>query len=61
MLTEILPIIGAFILSMTCGAFFIPSVLKICKKKKLYDIPTLRKVHSAPIPRLGSIAYHSYK
>ena len=37
MLTEILPIIGAFILSMTCGAFFIPSVLKICKKKKLYD------------------------
>ena len=45
MLTEILPIIGAFILSMTCGVFFIPSVLKFCKKKKLYDIPTLRKVH----------------
>ena len=57
MLTEILPIIGAFILSMTCGAFFIPSVLKFCKKKKLYDIPTLRKVHSAPIPRLGGIAF----
>lgn len=33
MLTEILPIIGAFILSMTCGVFFIPSVLKFCKKK----------------------------
>lgn len=57
MLTEILPIIGAFILSMTCGAFFIPSVLKFCKKKKLYDIPTLRKVHSAPIPRLGGITF----
>ena len=57
MLTEILPIIGAFILSMTCGVFFIPSVLKFCKKKKLYDIPTLRKVHSAPIPRLGGIAF----
>ena len=57
MLTEILPIIGAFILSMTCGVFFIPTVLKFCKKKKLYDIPTLRKVHSAPIPRLGGIAF----
>lgn len=57
MLTEILPIIGAFILSMGCGMFFIPTVLKFCKKKKLYDIPTLRKVHSAPIPRLGGIAF----
>ena len=57
MLTEILPIIGTFILSMGCGMFFIPTVLKFCKKKKLYDIPTLRKVHSAPIPRLGGIAF----
>ena len=57
MLTEILSIIGAFILSMTCGIFFIPTVLNFCKKKKLYDIPTLRKVHSAPIPRLGGIAF----
>ena len=57
MLTEILSIIGAFILSMTCGIFFIPTVLNFCKKKKLYDIPTLRKVHSAPIPRLGGITF----
>lgn len=57
MLTEILPIIGAFILSMGCGMFFIPTVLKFCKKKQLYDFPTLRKVHSAPIPRLGGIAF----
>lgn len=57
MLTEILSIIGAFILSMACGIFFIPTVLKFCKKKKLYDIPTLRKVHSAPIPRLGGITF----
>lgn len=35
MLTEILPIIGAFILSMGCGMFFIPTVLKFCKKKKV--------------------------
>ena len=57
MLTEILSIIGAFILSMACGIFFIPTVLNFCKKKKLYDIPTLRKVHSAPIPRLGGITF----
>ena len=57
MLTEILSIIGAFILSMACGIFFIPTVLKFCKKKKLYDIPTLRKVHGAHIPRLGGIAF----
>lgn len=57
MLTEILSIIGAFILSMACGIFFIPTVLNFCKKKKLYDIPTLRKVHNAPIPRLGGITF----
>ena len=57
MLTEILSIIGAFILSMAYGIFFIPTVLNFCKKKKLYDIPTLRKVHSAPIPRLGGITF----
>ena len=57
MLTEILSIIGAFILGMACGIFFIPTVLNFCKKKKLYDIPTLRKVHNAPIPRLGGITF----
>ena len=57
MLTEILPIIGAFILSMTCGAFFIPSAENLTRKKSCIDIPTLRKVHSAPIPRLGGIAF----
>lgn len=30
---------------------------EILQEKKSYDIPTLRKVHSAPIPRLGGIAF----
>lgn len=35
MLTEILPIIGAFILSMTCGAFFHSISAEILQEKKI--------------------------
>ena len=47
----------AFILSMICGAFFTPAILGYCKRKKLYDIPSERKIHANATPRLGGISF----
>lgn len=57
MIQEITAIIGAFVLSAICGVIFIPALLKFCKKKNLYDIPSVRKVHKSLIPRLGGISF----
>lgn len=54
---NILLILGAFILSITCGFYFIPHIIKYCKTKGLYDLPDSRKVHKNAIPRLGGIAF----
>lgn len=53
----LLPIIGSFLLSACCGFLFIPALLRFCKQKNLYDLPSLRKVHHTMIPRLGGIAF----
>lgn len=57
MLINTIYIIIAFLLSATCGLFFIPMLLKFCKKKGLYDIPNMRKIHRMSIPRLGGTAF----
>ena len=46
-----------FLISVLLGWLFVPRVLLISRKKKLYDIPDARKVHSRPIPRLGGITF----
>ena len=50
-------LLGAFLLSMACGAFFTPAILEFCKRKNLYDIPNERKVHHNATPRLGGITF----
>lgn len=57
MIQEIIPILGALIVSAGCGFIFIPALLRFCKKKNLYDIPSVRKVHKTLIPRLGGISF----
>lgn len=54
---DLTSIIGTIIISAICGLIFIPALLKFCKKKKLYDVPTGRKVHKTLIPRLGGISF----
>ena len=53
----IIYLLGAFILSMVCGAVFTPVILNYCKRKRLYDLPNERKVHKNAIPRLGGISF----
>lgn len=45
-------ILGAFLTSVS-----IPKVLAICHKKKLYDLPDDRKIHTSAIPRLGGMVF----
>ena len=48
-------IIGAFI-SYLVGIFIVPFVIDFSQKEGLVDIPNERKIHKAPISRLGGVA-----
>lgn len=50
-------IIAAFVVSVVCGFIIIPQIMNFCIKRKLYDIPSERKVHHNAVPRLGGIAF----
>ena len=39
------------------GLILIPNILLISYKKRLFDQPDERKVHSIPVPRLGGISF----
>ena len=51
-------IIGAFI-SYIIGVFMVPFVIEFSQKEGLVDVPNDRKIHTAPISRLGGIAIWS--
>ena len=53
----IIYLLGAFILSTICGFVFTPAILDFCKRKNLYDVPSVRKVHKTYVPRLGGISF----
>lgn len=49
--------IAAIVISTVVGFVVIPQILRLCKKKGLYDLPDERKVHSNAIPRLGGVSF----
>jgi len=46
-----------FLLSAVLGWLFIPRVLILSHRKRLFDMPDERKMHKKPIPRLGGITF----
>jgi len=46
-----------FLLAVLIESLMIPRVLLISKKKRLFDIPDYRKIHSNPIPRLAGATF----
>ena len=48
-------IVGAFI-SYLLGVFIVPFVMDWSQKEGLVDVPNERKIHKAPISRLGGVA-----
>lgn len=45
-----------FITAFVVTLITIPPIISLIKKHKLYDMPSARKEHSAPIPTMGGIA-----
>ena len=50
-------LIGSFVLSLMLGMLIIPKILLISYKKRLFDQPDSRKVHTVPVPRLGGLSF----
>ena len=50
-------IAASFLLSAVLGWLFIPRVLILSHRKRLFDMPDDRKMHDTPIPRLGGITF----
>lgn len=57
MLPLYLYIVAGFLLAVTVGRMLIPKIILISKKKRILDMPNVRKVHSSQIPRLGGVAF----
>lgn len=50
-------LLGGFLLSGLLGLIILPNILFVSHKKHLFDMPDARKVHTAPVPRLGGLAF----
>ena len=48
----------AFLTSVFFAGIIIPQILLIAFRKKLFDVPDARKIHSSAVPRLGGIAFN---
>lgn len=46
--------------AVTLGMIVIPKILLISYKKRLFDEPDKRKVHTLPVPRLGGLSFSSH-
>ena len=55
--TWLINCIAVFILAIFCSGIVIPQILLIAFRKKLFDEPDERKIHTSLVPRLGGIAF----
>ena len=53
----LLLLLCGLLISVFLGMVIIPRILVISHKKRLYDIPDSRKIHTAHVPRLGSLSF----
>jgi UDP-N-acetylmuramyl pentapeptide phosphotransferase/UDP-N-acetylglucosamine-1-phosphate transferase len=51
-------IILTFVISALIASIIIPRILLIATRKRLYDVPDARKVHTKAIPRLGGVSFY---
>lgn len=47
----------AFAVSLLVTAICTPPLLRLCRKRGLYDLPNERKVHHNKVPRLGGVLF----
>lgn len=53
----IVSVVTATVLAILLAGFMIPQILLISFRKKLFDVPDGRKIHTSLVPRLGGIAF----
>jgi UDP-N-acetylmuramyl pentapeptide phosphotransferase/UDP-N-acetylglucosamine-1-phosphate transferase len=53
----IVRMLAIFVISVLLTGFLIPQILLISFRKKLFDEPNERKIHTSLVPRLGGIAF----
>ena len=46
-----------FLMAIVLGSIIIPRILVISLRKRLFDLPDARKVHSRPVSRLGGVTF----
>ena len=54
---ELLYVILGILISLFFTAWFIPQILAVSYRKKLFDYVDARKIHTGVVPRLGGIAF----
>ncbi len=55
--SRIILMLLTFVLSVMLATVVIPRIILIAMRKKLFDMPNERKVHTRAIPRLGGVAF----
>lgn len=50
-------LVAGFLIAVLMGQIIIPRILLISLRKRLFDVPDERKVHTHPVPRLGGITF----
>lgn len=50
-------LILGLLISVIAGSIILPNILVISYRKKLYDVPDERKIHTTPVPRLGGVCF----
>ena len=54
---NIVLVLLGFVVAAVMGQAIIPKILLISFRKRLFDVPDERKVHSRPVPRLGGVTF----
>lgn len=57
MLTVHFFLLVSFVVAILIAMMVLPNILLISHKKRLFDMPDKRKVHHAPVPRLGGLSF----
>ena len=54
---NLLFLLSGCLVAVWMGRLVIPKILLISYKKRLFDLPDARKVHTVPVPRLGGLSF----
>ena len=54
-MTNFLVLFAATFAALLCSLLLMPLVIRFSHRKKWYDIPDKRKIHTGLIPRLGGV------